>query len=223
MNDEDLEYNDRWTSSEYDHKRKSSEEFNEWWIKSNNLINCSTEDSALSSSQKVVSGKYGHFQVVWLKNIDRLTDLLPEHFSLANYSLLDVGCGSAISTLYFLQFYAFKSYQGFDFRKNLIRDAKENLTRYQKLHNCFNEPKFFVGDAAELKIVSSTPHFLYMYNPFDYSVARTFFKNNINFLREKKCVVAIANDIWIKGFLNDFKDVRIIRNPKHNLSMCFFR
>jgi SAM-dependent methyltransferase len=222
MFSDDLEYNDSWQSSEYEHRRRTSEEFNRWWIKSNNLINASTEDRTSSSSQKVASGQYGNFQVVWLKNIDRLMDLLPANMQPSHYSFLDVGCGSAVSTLYFLQFYDFKNYQGFDFREELISSAKENLKRYKKLHECPKVPNFYVQDALDVNLDPSTRHFIYMYNPFDYSVARAFFLQNIIVLKRQKCILALSNDVWVKSLLEDFSGVRVIRNATHNLSVCFF-
>lgn len=46
------------------------------------------------------------FQVAWLQNIKRLINLF--HYDESSYSLIDLGCGSGISTLYFYENSNFK-------------------------------------------------------------------------------------------------------------------
>ena len=64
------------------------------------------------------------FQVVWLKNIIRLCNMLPSKIQLSDYYLIDIGCGSGISTLFFADNYNFLKHQGINFSKKLIETAE---------------------------------------------------------------------------------------------------
>ena len=93
--------------------RKENNDFNEIWISRNEFVgseSIAVKDLDISLKQKKDSSP---FNVVWLKNIDRLIDLLPKDFDYKQYGLVDVGCGNGISTFYFYSNYRFKYYYGF--------------------------------------------------------------------------------------------------------------
>ena len=45
------------------------------------------------------------YHTVWLKNIDRLMNIIPLEINISQYHFYDVGCGLGISTLYFCLLY----------------------------------------------------------------------------------------------------------------------
>jgi len=73
--------------------------------------------------------------------------MLPLEFDPACYHLLDVGCGSGVSTLYFADNYNFMSYKGFDFSPNLIEAANRNKAIFNQ--SCIKNLniQFSIGDA----------------------------------------------------------------------------
>ena len=76
------------------------------------------------------------FQTVWLKNIDRLMQFLSdEKIEINNYSLLDLGSGNGISTLYFGEKYNFIKLIGIEINENLHKIAKENLKKRNQILN----------------------------------------------------------------------------------------
>ena len=52
--------------------------------------------------------------------------MFSSEFDYKSFSLLDVGCGSGISTLFFHQKYDFQRCDGFDFSSSLIGLANKN-------------------------------------------------------------------------------------------------
>ena len=93
--------------------REENEEFNKQWIAKNQLIG---DDIVLADELDVsleVRLDTSPFMVVWLKNIERLYEMFCSEFDYKSFSLLDVGCGSGISTFFFHQNYDF-----FGFREN---------------------------------------------------------------------------------------------------------
>ena len=95
--------------------REENEEFNRLWILKNELIganNVSVDELDVAENTK---GDASPFMVVWLKNIERLCEMFNSEFNQKSFSLLDVGCGSGISTIFFLQNYGFERCEGFDF------------------------------------------------------------------------------------------------------------
>lgn len=115
------------------------------------------------------------YHVVWLRNIDRLIDLLPPNIDPNNYNLVYVGCGAGISTIYFYDNYPFKTFQGFDFSKNLISYAKRNFELYyKKRSNKIRKIEFINSDARNYTL-NNQPIFIFMYNPFRFPIAKKFF------------------------------------------------
>jgi 2-polyprenyl-3-methyl-5-hydroxy-6-metoxy-1,4-benzoquinol methylase len=135
--------------------------------------------------------------VVWLKNIDRLLNLIGRDINLGDYSLIDVGCGTGISTIYFANKANFKSVIGFDYSKELINIAKKNQTILSKTNSNI-ECQFFVAD-ANTHTLNEEPSILFLFNPFGENTLRTFLNNNYNNI--KGSILLYANDLHINTLL----------------------
>ena len=86
--------------------RIDNESFNQNWIQLRKFV-CH-ESISVENLDFENSDSYA-FMVVWFKNIDRLIKMLPSDVDFSEYTLIDVGCGSGISTLYFFEKYQFRS------------------------------------------------------------------------------------------------------------------
>tara|TARA_B100000035_G_scaffold313826_1_gene328448 strand:+ start:88 stop:780 length:693 start_codon:yes stop_codon:yes gene_type:complete len=218
--DVNLSYNEDWKSEAYEWRRTAAERYNLDWVTQNGLEHSTTEERELSESSEIRKGLYGNFQLVWLKNIDRLMDMLPDKVSIREYSLIDVGCGSGISTIYFRRYYDFKDVSGFDFRKNLVDASQLNLVNFNRKRNLNYKIGFFRADALKVKLTLDRPCIIFMFNPFNYEVASKFISNNFIFSEVQEHIIALSNDIWLPSLIDEFPKVRIVRNPEHNLSLC---
>tara|TARA_A100001035_G_scaffold277680_1_gene274984 strand:+ start:515 stop:1141 length:627 start_codon:yes stop_codon:yes gene_type:complete len=158
------------------------------------------------------------FQVVWFKNIDRLIKMLPSNIDFSEYSLLDVGSGSGISTLYFLENYQFKSYFGFDKSKYLICNAKKNKEIFFKDKNVSLKIEFEICDATNFKIKEKS--IVFMFNPFGLKTMKKFFFNNLNFLKKSSSYLLYANDLCISSLAN--YGTILARDDYYNLSCIKF-
>ena len=147
--------------------------------------------------------------------------MLPLEFDPACYHLLDVGCGSGISTLYFADHYNFMSYKGFDFSPNLIDAADKNKAIFNQ--SCIKNLniQFSIGDAKNWKCCKSKT-LIYMFNPFKYEIGGKFFRNNIQTFRENNCILAFAWDTWIEALASENLHKTIVRNAKYKLSVVLF-
>lgn len=197
-----------------------NERYNNKWIKKHNLINPSKDLAALSQEGLNVTDSM-HHETGWLKNIDRLIDLLPLAFNPSNYHFVDVGCGSGISTLYFADTYEFKSFTGFDFSPDLVETAKHNLNTYNQVNLEKKQIDFSIADARNWK---SANHrlFLYMFNPFRYSTAKLFIENNLAALKGNSSILALAWDIWSGQLALERYHRLLIRSRIHKLSLFIF-
>lgn len=159
------------------------------------------------------------FMVCWLKNIDRLCALLPKNFSHKDHALIDLGCGSGISTIYFLKSYSFKSIEGFDFSYNLIKLAQNN--KQLTLNNNFPVKKltFKQKDARDYRL-AEIPSILFMFNPFGWDTMQIFIKNNLKMLRKTKSYLLYANDLHINE-LSAYGTI-LQRDDFYNLSVIYF-
>ena len=146
--------------------------YNQTWIKENNFIGSTSidlEDLDIPISKKEDSSS---FEIVWLKNIDRLMSFLPINLNIKNYDLLDLGCGSGISSIYFASYYGFKSFYGYDISKNLIKAAEINKNIFLENIESKININFKVKDVSELNIKS--PSVLFMFNPFGSNTIKKF-------------------------------------------------
>ena len=217
-----IKYNNSWHEKNYEWRRAVNQKYNMDWIKFFNFEKYEIISIDELAKEKIDIRNASQYQVVWLRNIDRLIELLPPNIQPNNYHLLDVGCGAGISTIYFYDNYPFKTFQGFDFSKNLLFYAKRNFELYsKKRNNKTNTIEFINSDARNYKL-NDQPIFMFMYNPFEFPIAKDFLQNNLNNLRKNNSIIAIANDIYIEDILKLNIHNQIIRDSINNLSLIFF-
>ena len=194
--------------------REENETYNKIWIKKNSLNffdSVSLNEFKTKSPSRTDSSP---MMVVWLKNIDRLIDLKPKSYNLKNFSLIDIGCGTGISTLYLREKYIFKSYLGIDFEKSFIKKARFNSKRMS-----FDDVHYIESDAAKL-FLDNTQNFLFLFNPFGLRTMGKFLDNNLRNLKENNSIIGYVNDLHIDYFENF--DAKIIRNNYYNISLILF-
>ena len=217
----DLSYNNLWKSEAYLWRREVSEKYNYNWIKYFGLKFFENVSLKEFSEQNLEVKYSGSFQVVWLRNIDRLMDMMPVEINIRNYNLIDVGCGSGISTLYFLEYYPFKSFHGFDFSEDLITKAEINLKLYLLKSKSKKFIDFKVNNAKNI-ILEDQKNLLFMFHPFEFPIAREFILNNLHNLKKNNSIIAFSNDFYIKKIIDLNKHRKLIRDPFNNLSLILF-
>ena len=198
--------------------RKENYKYNRDFISQNKFLgfeNVDLEGLDVPPEQKKDSSPYN---LVWLKNIDRLINLIPLGTDFKDYELVDVGCGSGISTLYFASKYFFKSYYGFDFSNKLIAIALKNRVKFFDRYKLSLDIRFHVQDANEFKL--SQKSVLFMFNPFGRETIKKMVFNNLNFLKDSNSIILYANDHY-SDFLNKYGN-QINRDAEYNLSYIKF-
>lgn len=199
--------------------RQENSEYNARWILSEGLVGegmVSKDELDVEESVKLDASP---FMVVWLKNIDRLCSQLPDDFEFNKYVLVDVGCGSGISTIYFYRKYSFKYVKGFDFSASLIKTAEENKRQLLLLGGNVKPLAFEVGDAKSYRLPQE-PLVMFMFNPFGWETMKVFIENNIETLRKTKSLLLYANDIFISDIAEYGKILS--RDDYYNLSVVGF-
>lgn len=192
--------------------RQKEEQYNEEFINSLKLNLDINQYEGLTSNNSLNDST--PYMTVWLGNIDRLIDLIPNNIELENYSLCDVGCGLGISTIYFQKKYNMKSFSGFDFNQDLIDKAKLILKDLELDENI----EFEFKNANE-KLLESKPYILFMFNPFGITTMQNFINNNLDVFKENKSIILYANDLHI----NEIKGYeKINRDDYFNLSALIF-
>ena len=119
-----LIHNNSWHEKNYKWIRELNDKYNKNWIKYYDLKNFEVISLEDLSEENLDTRDSVRFQVVWLKNIDKIMDMLPIDFQPSEYNLVDIGCGSGISTLYFLDNFPFKNFKGVDFQKDWLNMQK---------------------------------------------------------------------------------------------------
>lgn len=199
--------------------REANISFNRAWILERGLIGAEligTDDLDVDEARKRDASP---FMVVWLRNIERLCNLLDDDFDYRSHSLIDVGCGSGISTLYFYQKYDFQSFDGFDFSKRLIALANINKALTAAYRKKTTPVSFQLADAKEFRL-PHRPHVIFMFNPFGWETMKAFVENNIHSMRETKSIILYANDLHLDGLRSYGTIVR--RDDFYNLSAIKF-
>jgi SAM-dependent methyltransferase len=196
--------------------RVENEAFNKSWISEKQVIDydlVNLSELRVSEHDKRDSSP---FHVVWLKNIDRLMGILSKSDCYEDFTFVDVGCGSGISTLYTADNYPFKRFIGFDFDSELIKSAKINSDLFEIDKTLLT---FTQGNARDYIL----PHercVVFMFNPFGLETLKVFIENNLSLLKETSSIVAYANDLFIDYL--DSLNVDIKRDDKFNLSLIRF-
>ncbi len=193
--------------------RYENENFNQEYIRSREL---KFSEVIISDSPSIKEDSVP-CMTAWLKNIDRLMDLLPKNCNLEDYRFLDVGCGAGISTLYVEENYKFKTYAGFDFEPHLVNKAKVNKDIVMGGRSL--EVDFFVNDASEF-ILPQKRTFLFLFNPFGESTMNEFLLNNLETMQKTNSIMGYVNDLHIDIF--DKLGCVIRRNSYFNLSLIEF-
>ncbi len=199
--------------------RKENDGYNFAWVSQHRLIgsdNVSFAELDVDSSQTSDSIP---FMVVWLRNIDRLFNLLPSAIILSQYSLVDVGCGSGISTSYIHKNYSLKRVIGFDFSANLIKHAFLNKNILYGQSQDGHSLHFQVADANTFHVPSGKV-ILFLFNPFGWKTMKLFIENNIVALRKTESLMLYANDLHINEVTGYAK--LIARDQFFNLSVVKF-
>jgi predicted RNA methylase len=196
--------------------RFENEEFNKTWISKKGLKFQKTIDVSDLSVPEHDKCDASPFQVVWLKNIDRLMSLVNNDFQLENITLIDVGCGTGISTLYIADNYNFKKYIGFDFDVELIKKAELN----RKLISLKNKRLEFIQKDARNYTIPNEKCILFMFNPFGLETMKIFIEKNLDLITKSHSIIAYANDVCIDYL--DSLNTNIKRIKKFNLSLVTF-
>ncbi len=192
--------------------RDNNEDYNAKYYLKNQYLNWQTWDS-----NQALDPDSTAFQVTWLQNIKRLMNLF--YYDEANYNLIDVGCGSGISTLYFAENSHFKTYSGFDFSAKLIDEAKQNHAIFKKRHDCHID--FFVANAKEF-YPPKTSNLFFLFNPFGWLTLHAFIEKNLDDFKTHQSVLAYANDLHINELSQTYPEVKIVRDNYYNLSLIYF-
>ena len=194
--------------------RQENELFNKSWIKKNNLLFDEPIGIDKFKNKSISKIDSSPMCVVWLKNIDRLLNLIPKYYDLKNYHFIDIGCGSGISTIYFKKNYNFKTYSGVDFEKKFIEYIEIN-----KKNSSTDNIQFSIEDVTYLKL-QDKPYFLFLFNPFGLKTIKFFIKNNFQNLKKNSSIIGYVNDLHINHF-TDY-DVQIVRDDFYNISFIGF-
>tara|TARA_Y100000591_G_C21819469_1_gene692757 strand:- start:824 stop:1459 length:636 start_codon:yes stop_codon:yes gene_type:complete len=200
--------------------RDENHEFNAAWIASHGFVGEHTVPSCdldVSEEMKVDSSP---FMVVWLKNVERLCRMFQKSYSFSDFVLLDVGCGSGISTLFFNHNYPFRNFYGFDFSLKLVEMAEKNKSIASNNGFDTSSVSFKVANAKKIKLANERSA-VFMFNPFTWQTMNSFIKNNLTMLKETKSVLLYANDICIKEILD--YGALVERDSFYNLSLISFR
>jgi len=200
--------------------RDENDSYTASWISSQGLKSGQSDAADVAQLPEPARVDSSPFEIVWLQSIDRLWRLIPDDIDLTNYTLLDVGCGSGISTLYFFSCYQISAYLGFDFDERLIRTANENKRRLAAQYRETNAVHFYVENATDYQ-VPRDPLLLFMFNPFGWDTMKKFIDKNLESLRETKSLVLYANDVLIES-LSAYCCV-LSRDEFFNLSVSQFR
>jgi SAM-dependent methyltransferase len=199
--------------------RAENDDFNATWINAHDFVG---GDVVLKSELDVSEATKldaSPFMIVWLKNIERLCGMFDKSYDYKDFVLLDVGCGSGISTLFFNHKYPFKRFFGFDFSAKLIGMAENNKVIASTNDFDVSKVNFKVADAKKVRLESER-NAIFMFNPFGWQTMSIFIENNAEMLKETKSVLLYANDICIEEML-DYGAV-VERDDFYNLSLISF-
>lgn len=199
--------------------REENELYNRLWIEKFQMVGqqmVSAKELDIDENMRVDASP---FMVVWLRNIEILFNLLPKDIDLTEYSLIDIGCGSGISTAFIYANYNLKSTRGFDFSKSLIEAALINKAMIEKSVRASSTISFEINDATSFSVPNEKV-ILFLFNPFGWATMSVFIQNNIETLRRNGSYMLYANDRCISE-LAEWGAV-VARDDVFNLSVVRF-
>lgn len=165
---------------------------------------------------------YNAFATVWLKNIDKLIGILKKaKINLSEYSLIDIGSGNGISTIYFAEKYEFKEIMGIEIAKKLHIISIENLKKRNSKHSEKNHINinFYCENVEDFKI-KKEKYILFMFNSLQWKAFKNFIEKNLESLKTNNSILLLANDHCINEILD--YSILIQRDSKFNLSALRF-
>ena len=145
--------------------------------------------------------------------------MFSSEFDYKSFSLLDVGCGSGISTLFFHQKYDFQRCDGFDFSSSLIGLANKNKNIINGDGADTTSISFKMADARKIKLQDKR-YAVFMFNPFGWETMNQFVSKNIEVLQRNNSVILYANDVCVGNLLEYGR--MVMRDDFYNLSVIAF-
>ncbi len=176
--------------------RRENDAYNFFWVSERRLVGSDNVQLNELDVDTSLASDSSPFMVVWLRNIDRLFNLLPAAVELSEYSLVDVGCGSGISTSYIHKNYPLKKVIGFDFSSNLIEQSFLNKNILFGQGQDGHSLDFQLADATTFYIPNEKV-ILFLFNPFGWKTMKHFLENNLVALRRTRSWMLYANDLYI--------------------------
>jgi hypothetical protein len=204
-----------------DADRADNSAFNERFITQFGLADSIVHASELHGPDWSSKG-FNSFQTVYLKNIDRLMSMLPlDNSSLTNYSLLDIGGGNSISTIYFAHSYNFGSFISVEIDSELIAQALANVSNYNLSAIPPNNIKIdMVHSDISCLHLSDTQHVLFMFNSVTWPPLSKFISLNHELLAKNSSFILLANDHCVND-LAPYCEL-VARDDYYNLSCLRF-
>lgn len=199
--------------------RQQNDTYNSEWVSKCRLIGANYVPSEELDVNATRALDANPFMVVWLRNIDRLFSLLPKSLDLSGYILIDVGCGSGISTSYIHKNYSLKNVIGFDFSPKLVNNALNNKKILYGNGDDGNSLNFECADASTY-LIPNEKIILFLFNPFGWKTMKSFIENNTAALSKNDSLMLYANDVYINE-ISDYAKV-IARDEFFNLSIVAF-
>lgn len=188
--------------------------YNDKFIEGLNIKEIETLDFHKSTGNSILKDN-NPFQTVWLKNIDRLMAMIPDNIKTEKYSLLDVGSGLGISTIYFKEKYNFILFEGFDYDSKLVEMSKQIVNKIY----IDKTITFYQADAYEHVLAQDKSYMLFLFNSFGKKTLNKFISNNIDGLQKNNSILLYCNDHHyseINGYLKFYRD------DFYNLSVFLF-
>lgn len=154
------------------------------FIEQNNLIgyeNQEIEKLGLPTSSV-------RFEVVYLKFLSDINNLIPLN-DQSHYDFCDIGCGTGISSVFVEKNLRFKSVTGYELSSELTEIAQQNKIKSKAV-----KVNFHCMDAKEIHL-KNEPVLVYLFNPFNEQVLKSFLDNNYETFLKNGSVLYYVNAV----------------------------
>jgi len=202
--------------------REENDGFNENWISERGFVHNTNMTSKQIFGEKADDLQYNGFQTVWLRNIDRLMRFLIDYnnnIDFLEYSLVDIGSGTGISTIYFSEKFNFKKLIGIEHSEELVFKSLENLKTYEI--NCKkSSPIEFINADATTYEFPNEKLILFMFNSLKWAPLSKLLARNFHTLSENNSFFLQSNDHCINEVLEH--STLINRDSQFNISAVIF-